>query len=119
MFKEEIKNLTPYDKYIIIVEDLKDSYRFANAEYQHGQFEIQFNNTEYANDYLEKINTRRNKLQRDYDLAMKIKANVNIETLDTIEKQLFDAENSLFIAIQELLKKMENFLSQHNIELSI
>lgn len=119
MFNDEVKILTPYDKYVILVSDLNDSYFFANRAYQHGQFQIEFKNTEFADKYLANINTYRDKLKRDFELVMQIRAKVNEQSIGESEKQLFLSDNDLFDKIQELLTKMENFLSQHNTKLSI
>ena len=116
---DEIEKLTPYDKYIILVQDLKDTYHFANGAYQHGQFEIEFKNTECVNYYLDNINTYRNKLKCDYELALQIKDKVNQQSLDESEKKLFDLDNKLFEKIQRLLTMMDSFLSQYNIESSV
>lgn len=119
MFEEEVKNLTPYDKYVILINDLNETYLFANGTYELGQFEVEFKNTKHADKYLTNITNYRNKLKRDYDLTMQVKTTVNEQDLDGIEKKLFFSDNELFNKIQALLAKMDDFLAQHNIELSL
>ena len=119
MFTDEIKKLTPYDKYIIIVEDLRNTYLFADSAYQHGRFEIEYKIDKNVHYYLDDINTYRNKLKCDYELALQIKDKVNQQSLDESEKKLFDLDNKLFEKIQRLLTMMDSFLSQYNIELSV
>ncbi len=115
MFEE----LTPYEKYIIFIHDLKDQFLFANGAYKRGYFEIEFNNTEHIQYYLDNIATYRRRLENTLDIVKMSKADVDLNSLGKSEKKLFNSDEDLFNKVLELLDRMNNFLSQHGVEMSI
>ena len=119
MFEEEIKNLTPYDKYIIMIQDLGNTYYSDAKFFIKARFYVECTNNSYKKYYIDKIDESRNRLKRDYELAMQVRANINQQSLSESESQLFIADNDLLKKIEELLTKMGNFLSEHNVELSV
>ncbi len=119
MFEEEVKNLSHYDVYLLSVIELQRHWQFANAEYQHGKFEIEFKNTPYVDYYLNRISSYKNSLKNDYDLVKTFRTDVDEETLTKFEKEKFESDIDLFNKIEQLLTQMDEFLSQQNKELSI
>lgn len=118
MIEDEIKKLTPHDKYILCIDDLNNNYVCARGAYHLGEFEIEFKNTKFVDYYLTDINKRRNKLKYDYEFTLRLRAKVDVQSLGEIEKIVFEKHKLLFIKIKELLTEMDKFLSQHNIELT-
>ena len=57
MFEEEIKNLKPFESYIICYSSLQNTYGFASYAYKQGYLKIEFENTKYIQYHLDNIAT--------------------------------------------------------------
>ena len=119
MFEEEIKNLSTLDRYIINHSDLSDSYLFALRAYKIGYKKIVFENAKNTQYYLDDIATHRNSLNIRYEYMKMLKSEIDINSLDTFYKKQLESDIVFFDKIQILLTYMENFLINHNVDLSI
>ena len=106
MSEENVSELSHYDVYILSIDELKDSWLFANKEYQQGRHKIVFENTPYTDYYLKRISKYRDSLKNDYELVKMFRNNVNQQALGKFEKEEFDSEEEFLIDVEELLKKM-------------
>lgn len=119
MFKDEVKNLSHYDVYILSVIELERNWQFANAEYEQGKFEIEFKNTQYPDYYLNRVSSYKNSLKNDYEIVKLFRSNIDKQTLDEYQKERFTFDKEFFEKVEKLLANMDKFLSQHNIDLTI
>ena len=119
MFEEEIKKLTPFERYVVFIPGFRNTYSFALYAYNEGSRKIEFEKTPHLEYYLKNIEDWANKLNRELEVGKIFKSEVNEKTLNEFRKQEFNSYDDLFVKSQKLLDKMNNFLSKHNIELSI
>ena len=119
MFEEEIKKLTPYERYVIFIPGFRNTYSFALYAYNEGSRKIEFEKTPHLECYLKNIEDWANKLNNEITVGKIFKSDIDEKTLDKFRKKEFNSYDDLFNKSQQLLDKMNNFLSKHNIELSI
>lgn len=119
MFEDEVSNLTPYEVYMIAVSNLKDNYISAFGTYKRGVMEVKCKNTKNPNYYLEKVAIYSKYLKRDYEVAKIFKADVDENSLTESQQEVFHSDDDLYPKTEELLKDMESFLSEYNVDLTI
>ena len=119
MFEEEVKKLSAFDVYVMSVYNLKDLYFFANGAYSEALSEIEFKKTPMSDYYIKKLIQYRNKLESDYGTVRMLKSKVVKRNLNQYQKMALSSNDELFEKVKKLLANMNNFLSQHDIDLSI
>ena len=119
MFEDEIKNLKPFESYVICYTSLQDTYSFALYSYKESYNKIVFENTKHTQYHLDNIATHKKLLESRLHIVKICKEDIDVSTLIASQKQQLKSGEDLLNKVETLLNDMEKFLSKHNIELSI
>ena len=118
MFEDEIKNLKPFERYIICYGSLQDTYSFASNSYKESYLKIKFENTKYTQYYLDNITIYTSRLESRLYVVKICKEDIDENTLTASQKQQLKSCEDLLNKVETLLNDMNNFLYKYNIELS-
>ena len=119
MFEDEINMLSPYEAYIIIGTRLKDTYASAFYAYENAKMEIEHKNTKFPDCYLKRTSTYIKSLETDYEVMKILKSDLDEKSLTECQQEQFHAYDDLFQKVEKLLKNLDIFLSQYNVDLTI
>ena len=111
MFEEEIKNLKPFERYIISYSSLQDTYSFASNSYKESYLKIKFENTKYTQYYLDNITIYTSRLESRLHVVKICKEDIDVSTLTEYQKQQLKSGEDLLNKVETLLNDMNKFLS--------